>query len=98
MINDNQPQGDREKDHIKNTDGIRDTWNKTAEKLLLGRKIVKVEYIPVDETDKMMWSYQPVSFLLDNGTWVYPQADDEGNEAGSLAVGRDLLPVLRGDK
>ena len=83
---------------IKKTDSIRTTWNKTAEKLLLGKKIVKVEYIPVEETDKIMWSYQPVSFQLDNGTWVYPQADDEGNDAGALVVGKDMLPVLRGDK
>ena len=76
----------------------RKEWNKTAEKLLLGKKIVKVEYIPVEETDKIMWSYQPVSFQLDNGTWVYPQADDEGNDAGALVVGKDILPVLRGDK
>ena len=77
---------------------IRTKWNKTAEKMLLGKKIVKVEYIPVKETDKMMWDYQPISFLLDNGTWVYPMADDEGNEAGALVVGKDMLPVLRGDK
>ena len=83
---------------IKKTDSIRTTWNKTAENMLLGRKIVKVEYIPVEETDKIMWSYQPVSFQLDNGTWVYPQADDEGNDAGVLVVGKDILPVLRGDK
>ena len=39
---------------IKKTDSIRTTWNKTAENMLLGRKIVKVEYIPVEETDKII--------------------------------------------
>ena len=76
----------------------RKQWNKTAEKMLLGKKIVKVEYMPVEETDDMSWDYQPVCFLLDNGDWVYPMRDDEGNDAGALAVGRDMLPVLRGDK
>lgn len=99
MTNDNQPQGDREQDYvIENTDGLRASWIKTANKLLLGRKIVKVEYIPVKETNDMMWEHQPVCFLLDNGDWVYPMMDDEGNDAGALAVGKDLLPVLRGDK
>jgi hypothetical protein len=99
MTNDNQPQGDREQDHvIEKTDGLRASWIKTANKMLLNRKIVKVEYIPVKETNNMMWEYQPVCFLLDDGNWVYPMADDEGNEAGALVVGRDMLPVLRGDK
>tara|TARA_Y100001938_G_C7893570_1_gene330983 strand:- start:84 stop:374 length:291 start_codon:yes stop_codon:yes gene_type:complete len=96
MSQDNQPQGDREQD--TENKGIRASWVETANKLLLGRKIVKVEYIPVKETDEMMWEHQPVCFLLDNGDWVYPMADDEGNDAGALAVGKDLLPVLRGDK
>ena len=106
MINDNQPQGDREQEDnvfsnyntIEKSDGTRAIWIKRANKLLLGRKIVKVEYMPVKETDDMMWEYQPVCFLLDNGSWVYPMKDDEGNDAGVLAVGTDMLPVLRGDK
>tara|TARA_X000001388_G_scaffold70361_1_gene59445 strand:- start:1776 stop:2075 length:300 start_codon:yes stop_codon:yes gene_type:complete len=99
MSDDNQPQGDREQDHsIEKTDGLRASWIKTANKMLLNRKIVKVEYIPVKETDDMMWEHQPVCFLLDNGKWVYPMADDEGNDAGALVVGQDMLPVLRGDK
>ena len=83
---------------VEKSKGIRASWIETANKLLLGRKIVKVEYIPVKETDDMMWEHQPVCFLLDSGDWVYPMMDDEGNEAGSLVVGKDLLPVLRGDE
>ena len=67
--------------------------------MLLNKKIVKVEYMTVKESEHMMWSYQPVCFLLDNGNWVFPMADDEGNDAGALAVGNNkMLPVLRGDK
>tara|TARA_R110002051_G_scaffold324572_1_gene422459 strand:- start:1148 stop:1402 length:255 start_codon:yes stop_codon:yes gene_type:complete len=74
-------------------------WNKIAEKLLLGKKIVKVEYMSVKESEDMMWSYQPVCFLLNDGNWIFPMRDDEGNDAGALAVGNDyMLPVLRGDK
>jgi len=95
MSQDNQPQGDREQE---DSDGTRAIWTKRANKLLLGRKIVKVEYMPVKESDDMMWDYQPVCFLLDNGSWIYPMKDDEGNDGGVLAVGQDMLPVLRGDK
>ena len=77
----------------------REAWNKEAEEMLLNKKIVKVEYMTVKESEHMMWSYQPVCFLLDNGNWVFPMADDEGNDAGALAVGNNkMLPVLRGDK
>ena len=85
--------------NIKKTDSIRTSWNKTAEKLLLGKKIVKVEYMSIRESDNLLWDYQPVCFLLSDGNWVFPMRDDEGNDAGALAVGNDkLLPVLRGDK
>ena len=77
----------------------REAWNKEAEEMLLNKKIVKVEYMPVKESEHMMWSYQPVCLLLDDGKWIFPMADDEGNDAGALAVGnKDVLPVLRGDK
>ena len=77
----------------------REAWNKEAEKMLLGKKIVKVEYMSVKESEHMMWSYQPVCFLLDDGNWIFPMTDDEGNDAGTLAIGNDkMLPVLRGDK
>ena len=79
---------------VEKSTGIRASWIETANKLLLGRKIVKVEYIPVKETDDMMWEHQPVCFLLDNGDWVYPMRDDEGNDGGALVVGEITLPVL----
>ena len=70
-------------------------WTKRAKKLLLGRKIVKVEYLPKSEAKDMMWSTRPVTFLLDDGTWIMPMSDDEGNDGGALAVGPDeTLPVL----
>ena len=70
-------------------------WTKRAKKLLLGKKIVKVEYLPESEAEDMMWSSRPVVFMLDDGTWIMPMADDEGNNGGALAVGPDeTLPVL----
>tara|TARA_Y100001938_G_C8090724_1_gene434883 strand:- start:3105 stop:3344 length:240 start_codon:yes stop_codon:yes gene_type:complete len=77
---------------------IRESWNKTAEKFLLGRKIVAVEYMSPEESSEAGWTYQAVCFKLDNDSWVYPMRDDEGNDAGALCVGADTLPVLRGDK
>ena len=69
-------------------------WNKEANKLLLNRRIVKVEYLDDDEAKESGWYNRPVAFKLDKGDWVYPMRDDEGNDGGALAIGKELLPVL----
>jgi hypothetical protein len=70
-------------------------WTEKAEKLLLNRKIVKVEWMGKDEAHNIGWSSQPVCILLDNGMWIFPMRDDEGNDGGALAVGNEeTLPVF----
>ena len=76
-------------------------WNKTANDLLLNRKIVKVEYMGSEEAEKSMWYSRPVRIILDDGTNILPMSDDEGNDGGALWLGNkdreDILPVLRGE-
>jgi hypothetical protein len=46
----------------------------------------------------MGWSGRPIAFQLNDGNWIYPSADDEGNEGGSLFTSDDkdpILPLLR---
>ena len=73
-------------------------WNDKAEKLLLGRQIVKVEYLSEEEAEEGDWYSKPVCFQLDNGTWLMPMRDDEGNDGGALSIsnGDDIscLPVM----
>lgn len=75
-------------------------WRKTAKEVLLNRKIVAVEYLRVDETTEMGWYDRPIAFKLDNGIWVYPARDEEGNDGGVLFTTdteRAILPALRRD-
>ena len=76
-------------------------WNKTANDLLLGKKIIKVEYMGNEEAKNAMWDNRPVRIILDDGTNILPMADDEGNDGGALWLGskdgENVLPVLRGD-
>ena len=76
-------------------------WNKTANDLLLNRKIIKVEYMGSEEAEKSMWYSRPVRIILDDGTNILPMSDDEGNDGGALWLGskdkEDILPVLRGN-
>ena len=77
---------------------LTDKWNKKANDLLLGKKIVKVEYMDTEEADNYMWNKRPVTFMLDNDTRVMIQSDDEGNDGGALWIGskdvEEILPVL----
>ena len=76
-------------------------WNKTANDLLLNKKIIKVEYMGTKEAEDTMWHNRPVRIILDDGTNILPMSDDEGNDGGALWLGNkdreDILPVLRGE-
>jgi hypothetical protein len=72
-------------------------WNDIGKQLLVGHKIVKVEYMSKEEAGDFGWDNRPICILLDNGLWLYPSRDDEGNDAGALwtSDGRHpILPVL----
>ena len=70
-------------------------WETKARELLLNKKIVKVRYLSDEECSDLMWTNKPVSFMLEDETWIIPMADDEGNNGGALAIGEtETLPVL----
>ena len=77
------------------------TWNNKAKKVLLGKKIVQVKYVDKEEAGNYMWNSRPISFMLDDGTRLVVQMDDEGNDGGVLWYGTQddegVLPVLRGE-
>ena len=73
-------------------------WNDKAEEVLLKRRITHVEYMSTEEAKDYMWYKRPVVMVLDNGTRLIIQSDDEGNDGGALWYGtsenQDVLPVL----
>lgn len=73
-------------------------WTDIANSELVNRKIVKVRYFSQKEADDMGWTSRPVAMLLDNGVWIFPSADDEGNDGGALfttSKQQSCIPVLR---
>ena len=64
---------------------IEEYWTEKAAKVLLGKKIVEVEYLPIDVAKEWMWDKRPISFRLEDDTWITAQMDDEGNDGGVLA-------------
>ena len=88
-------------------------WQDLANKHLVGRTIIKAEWLKPSEARRLMgWDYQPLELFLDNGTILTPSMDDEGNNAGALFtnikqqykkkdgtsdIGEVGFPVFRGE-
>ena len=75
--------------------------NDIAGQLFLGRTIVKAEYMSREEADDFGWDSRPLCLQLDNGLWVYPSRDDEGNDGGAMWTSHGqypIMPVLRGNE
>jgi len=72
-------------------------WTDKITKHLVGKKITKVEYIPVEEAEENMWHKRPIAILLDDTHWIFPTMDDEGNDGGAIhTTMKDLqcIPVI----
>lgn len=73
-------------------------WTEKARKLLVGRKIAYVEFMSAGQAAQLGWHHRPIILVLDDGTLIYPSADDEGNDGGSLFTNNeslDTIPSLR---
>ena len=74
-------------------------WNQKARNILVGRTIVKANYMSQEEADEWGWHCKPIMFELDNGTVCLVSTDDEGNDGGSLFYFKEnensQLPTLR---
>ncbi len=78
-------------------------WTLLAEEHLVGKQIMKVEYITETEAKENMWSKRPIAFQVagkdGKASWVVAQMDDEGNDGGVLAILTDknkgaIIPTL----
>lgn len=67
-------------------------------KALVGKKVTDVGYMKKEDQHDMGWSYRPLVICFEGDQFVFPMADDEGNEAGALATsveGCGTVGVLR---
>jgi hypothetical protein len=54
---------------------------------LIGRKIIGIRWLTKEESDSLFgWYHQPIAIMLDDGTQLIPQSDDEGNDAGVIHI------------
>lgn len=59
-------------------------WADKAAALLVGRTIKEARYMTGIERKDLGWRNRSLVLLLDDGTYIWPSADDEGNDAGAF--------------
>ena len=69
-------------------------WEKRISKLLVNRKIVEVRYLTSEEARMSGGSNHPICLFLDNGEWIVPMSDDEGNDGGAMATSFKSEPTI----
>ena len=69
-------------------------WTDKVDKYLVGRTIVKVEYLPKEEVKEWMWYNTPIAIHLDDGGILIPSMDDEGNDGGAIITNYKELSTI----
>lgn len=59
---------------------------KNLESQLVGKSIKCIRYMNEKEMEMFGWYKRPVIILLNDGTFIIPQSDDEGNDGGAIAL------------
>jgi len=74
---------------------IQMSWESKAKDFLIGRKVVAVRYLNEEEVEHIGW-YGGKSLVIqfDDGSWMFPSADDEGNGPGALFTSSDDIPTI----
>ena len=72
-------------------------WTEKAKRRFVGKKITNVRWMTDKETEAYGWGSRPIVLVLDDGSVIFPQQDDEGNDGGALAdtnEATETWPVL----
>ena len=72
----------------------KDWWSEKIAKHLVGRRIVKIDYMDKEETREFGWFHSAINIHLDNGFILSPMQDDEANGAGAMCTNiKGLQPI-----
>ena len=72
-------------------------WKNRLSPELLGQRIVKMHYMSKRDAEELGWYKRPLMLMLENGTWIIPQQDDEMNDGGAIHLNnkdRELKETL----
>lgn len=69
-------------------------WEADISKFLKGKTIQSVRYMTENEKEEYMWHSRPLAIFFTDGSFIFPMADDEGNDGGALCTSSEELPVI----
>lgn len=69
-------------------------WLHDLKPILVGRTIESIRYLSDSERDELGWMRSSIVLQLDDGTLLWPSADDEGNDAGALFTTNENMPTI----
>ena len=69
-------------------------WTELTAKHLVGKKIVKVEYLPEDMMEEWGWYKRPITIHLNDGNVLIASMDDEGNDGGAVFTSMKELQTI----
>ena len=70
------------------------SWQKRIDKYLLGKSIIKIEYMSEKDSEEQGFDCRPIQLLLNNGIWLTITSDDEGNDGGAIHTNIKELPII----
>lgn len=76
---------------------LKKQWADKAAGLLVGKRITRVRYLTDEEIEGIGWHSAAIVLQLDDGTFLWPSSDDEGNNAGAMFTTDeklDTIPVI----
>lgn len=74
--------------------GYESNTEKKFNDLFAGKKIIGARFLSDSEAIEQGWLNKPFAIILEDGTFIIPMKDDEGNDAGSLLTTNAELPVI----
>ena len=63
---------------------LKKDWTTMCSEFLVGKTVKHIRYMTAQEVDDMGWTKANIVIEFDDGQWLVPMTDDEGNDAGSL--------------
>lgn len=72
----------------------RNKWTRRIGKFLIGKKITHVRYMTKSEMEETGWYHNSIMIFFDDGSWISPMADDEGNNGGAMATSNKNLSII----
>jgi len=80
-------------------EGLKENWTTKISDFLVGKTVRHIRYMTAQEVDDLGWTKSNIVIEFDDGHWLVPMMDDEGNDAGALwsSEGKQLsiIPVIQ---